>query len=241
MAWTKEDIITHIRTNLGWPKVRIELDATQYEAAITEAVSKYGGRMPVIKWHGLQVDSSRQHYDFTALSLPYGKGLVYGWFEPENFINEEFTVFQSYRIRGYGTYQYYSTISDLLMDRMHLNATRNMTGADYDWKWDQDNAMLYIKPVLSTTLTFFYIYNDDPTAVTDIPVGRRDWIKDYALATSKIMLARVRDKYRGVAGNELGVETDASELRQEGIDEQNKLIEDITRGNRGDWVPPIRG
>ena len=55
----------------------------------------------------------------------------------------------------------------------------------------------------------------------------------------KETLGRIRGKYRGVAGNDLPVETDWSELLSEGIEEQSKLEETIN--NRGDWVAPLVG
>lgn len=221
---------------LGYPTRRVELEQAQIDSVLLKAVSKYAQGMPCIKRSWIQGAVGRQSYNFTTLSKPYGKGVIAVYPEPIHSPQSPFNEFDYWRMRQPAHIE----AGDLLNDKLYFKQLQQLTGTEFDWEWDQGSATLLITPSPTRALRLAYEYEDDPTEITDIPVTGHDWVADYALALCKQIVGRVRNKFQGVPGNELSIQTDGAELISEGQQEQEKLEQKLEE-RRGDWTPPIRG
>ncbi len=235
MPWTTADVSTYIISRLGGPKRIVELDATNITEATKRAVGMYGSSKPLFKFSYINVLVGVQSYDLSSLSKPYGRGLVEVFPEPISTPTADFTVFEHWRLRA-PTYN----MSDIVLDKMYYDEIRRVTGTEFDWHWEQDGTQLLITPSPTRTFNLGYKYSISPADITEVPLADQGWVADFALAISKEMLGRVRVKFQGVAGNELSVDTDGSDLLSEAQSEQEALKESL-KTKSGDRVAPIRG
>ena len=68
-------------------------------------------------------------------------------------------------------------------------------------------------------------FRPDITLFKDIYA--KPWIRDYALAVSKMMLGEARGKFNTIAGPQGGTTLNGGELKQQGIAEMEKLDQEI--------------
>jgi hypothetical protein len=236
MSWNEAEVISFVRAQLGHPKRVIELDDTQIKEAIKRAVRKWSTTIPNIRKGYFQANSGQQAYNLTTLGKEFGKGVIMVYPEPITSPQAVYNDFEYYRLRQ----PPYVDMGELVVDQIYYREIGILTGTDFDWHWDEGTTTILLKPIPSRSFVCAYDYNDPPDTIDEVPVYSQGWVVDYTLALSKEMLGRVRDKFKGVPGNDLPVETDGADLISEGQSLQEELKETLwTR--RGDWTPPIRG
>lgn len=245
MGWTSPEICQYIKTRLGFPIRTIELDKQNFGWAITRALRQLATYKPVFRYQQFQIQSGVQRYDLSPVSathpdgldLPFGKGVVRLWDQPITSPQSVFNEFEYYRLRQ----PPYVDMAELLIDNMYYKELGLLTGTQFDWEWVPDATSIMITPVPTRTRLGSYEYNAELTKIEEASGADQGWIADYALAIAKEMLGRVRGKYQGVQGNELAVDTDWSELLQEGLEAQEKMLETLQEKSRASWTPPIKG
>ena len=238
IKWTDASIEKHILSKLGYPYRKIELDNTNITEALKSALAKYGSKKPRIKNDRISINQGQQAYDFTALNKPYGSGILEVNPEPLYAPQGPYNEFNVQYNRFMGVYPY--EIGDITMETMYAHEIQNVTGAAWDWEWDEASTKLLITPIPSRSHFASYQYNDPPSLITEVHYPDQIWCVEYALAVAKEMLGRVRNKYQGVPGNDLPVQTDGSDLLQEGLEAQEALETKLDE-SIGDWTPAIIG
>lgn len=237
MAWTSLEASEYIKSMLGYPKRKIELDHTNIESALKGAIEYYARFRPTLRWDFVQVQAGVSKYDLKALNKGYGRGLLRGFQEPITSPQAVFNEFEYYRLRQ----PPYVDMAELVVDKMYYKEVGLLTGTEFDWEWMQNETTLLLTPIPTRSFKFAYEYAAIPADVSEVVDWGQTWIVNYALALTKQMLGRVRGKFKGAQGNEgLPLEMDGPELLQEGKQEQKDLEEELYK-SRGDWVPPIKG
>ena len=68
-----------------------------------------------------------------------------------------------------------------------------------------------------------WLYNNKPDGILLQDRYARPWIRDYTLATCKIMLGEARSKFATIAGPQGGTSLNGDQLKAEGTQELEKL------------------
>lgn len=168
-------------------------------------------------------------------------------FEPgtTSGINTLFTIEQTLAQQTYFSYAMGSYGFDLVswyVLKEWLSMREKMLGQDYYYRFNDREQRLYITPepgMHSNRANFFAAigcYLEKPLE----HVMKEIWVYQYALALTKITVARIRGKYQGT--NLFGGGTpNYSELLSEGITEKERLEESLynnTAPGLGDAEPP---
>jgi len=236
LPWDDAAVRTYVLAQLGHPRRKVEVDELQVDQAIKRAVGYYGSKKPVIKNSFINIVNGQQGYNLETLGKPYGAGLIAVYFEPIESPQRVFNEFEYYRLRQ----PPYVELSEIASDTLYYGTANYLTGTDLDWSWHQDITTLLIKPAPNRSMKVAYDYAELPDSIENVPLYDQGWVVDYSLALVKEMLGRVRNKFQGVPGNELPIETDGADLISEGKEEQEALKEGLA-ATIGDRIPPIRG
>lgn len=237
MGWTSEEVSKFVKSKLGAPKRRVELDHTNINEALQRAVRQMSTVKPLYKFGSMVINKGQQKYDFVVLSLPFGKGITNFYVEPITSPSQGyFSEFEWWRLR----HPPYISAGEIVLDQIYFKELGLITGTEFDWEWDRDTNVLLVTPTPNRTSKAAYIYNASPDRIEDLRPSDQGWVVDFTVAICKEMLGRVRNKFQGVPGNDLPVDTDGADLLSEGLGEQEALKGALQEG-RGDWTPPIIG
>ena len=159
-------------------------------------------------------------------------------------INTLFTIEQTLAQQTYFSYALGKYGFDLISWytlKNWLDTRRKLLSQDYYWRFNDRTQRLYLtpEPKLGTKADFYGVVG----AYVEKPVHdlvKEPWVYQYALALTKINIARIRGKYSGtnLFG---GGAPNYSELLQEGREDQKELETKLYEGvpGLGDGQPPV--
>jgi hypothetical protein len=223
--------IKYIELQLGGGMVDVELDREHYDMAIDKAIAKFRQR------------SSRAFEEsFMVLNLTVGESV---YILPQEVIDVKVIYRQS--AGGVSTTATnFEPFEAGYLNMYMLNAARGqglatfemwmgqrellgkMFGAYVTFQWSNTSKRLHIdryvkagEPVILHT----YNYRPDEDLLSDISAGI--WLKDYALANSKLMLGQARSKFASLAGPQGGVTLNGAELINQATAEIERLEEEL--------------
>ena len=113
----------------------------------------------------------------------------------------------------------------LSQHREHLG---KMFGENYTFTWNTVTKKLLLHRKVKTKDTvFLHVYKtrSDEELLTD-PYSS-PWLKEYALAHAKLMLAEARGKFNTIASPQGGTSLNGGELKQQGMTEMERLDVEI--------------
>ena len=237
MGWTTPEVIRYVKTQLGAPLRKLELDNTNLSESLKRSVRYYGTKKPTLKHDFINVLNGKQGYDFNILNKPFGSGVITVYEEPITSPQDVFNEFEFYRLRQ----PPYVDLSEIVVDQQYYKMIGALTGTSpFDWEWIEDQHILLISPIPTRAHRASYVYNLAPTKVEEVRLADQGWVVDYTLALTKEMLGRVRGKFQGVPSKDgPDVDTDWSSLLSEGLEAQEALREGLWE-TRGDWTPPLK-
>ena len=234
----RNEIIKEIELRLGGQMVDIELDPSHYDLAITKALEKYRQRsensveerfeplniLPDINTYTLDSDivEVKDIYQRTSGATSNGQGVEIEPFQAQ-YLNS--FLLQSGRAGGLAVY-------DAMMQQFELMGL--MFGAEYLFTWDRTNKQLIIhrRPKTDSDV-FLHVYKYRPEDDLFADTYAYPWLKDYALAQSKLMLGEARRKFPTIAGPQGGTSLNGDGLIQDGLNELAALEEDLKNFKEG--------
>jgi hypothetical protein len=229
----KTELFDYVRFSLGDGMVDVELDPTHYETALKQALLKYRQRssnsveesfafLPLI----IDTDTYTLPSEVISVKQVYRRSIGSTTstgatqFEPfeAGFLN--MYLLQNGRVGGYLNYELFSQFQELSM---------RMFGGFINFKFNKVNKELHIfrRPRNSdeTVMLHTYNYKPDVTLLSDYMAF--PWIKDYTLATCKMMLGQAYEKFGTIAGPQGGTTLNGSSLKNEAQTMLDKLEEDL--------------
>jgi hypothetical protein len=233
MSITRTELISYIRETLGDPVVDVELETSQIERGINQALRIWNRRNPVEKFLRVQVTTGIQDYDLSGVTDL--RGVLNVCPEPldsDIFDAIEFDIFRD-RVWAIPALD----VSDIAIEDVFLQDLRYVSSTMFEWLFNEDTKLLWLSPKPSRDYGLFVIYTKD--ANVEEATRQYDWVIDYALAHTKMVLGHVRRKHGNkIPGKELDIELDGGDLINEGKEEMRELKEKLE--NMGpDWTPPI--
>lgn len=230
MPTTRNSIIKEIELRLGGQMVDVELDPEHYELAVNKALEKFRQRSENAVEEDfyyfeteVDVDTYQFPEDIVSVMDLYGRvsGATAGGTDFEPFQAQYLNTYllQSGRSGGLATYDFLA---------QHHETLGRLFGAEYlfTWRPTKHTLRLHRRPKSERPLfAHVYRYREEEDLFED--VYARPWLKDYALAQSKMMLGEARSKFSTVAGPQGGTTLNGDQLKSDALADMDKLEEDL--------------
>ena len=110
-----------------------------------------------------------------------------------------------------------------------------LTGSRPDWMWEPEGRILYL--ATPSRDTRIMVLTSRRRHLHEISTGREADFLKAATARAKVILSRTLGSLGSIPGPAGPIETDARELRQEGIEEW-RAVEDMLATAMSSWPPP---
>jgi len=227
----RDDLTKEIELRLGGGMVDVELDPEHYELAINKSVQKYRQR-----------SENAVEEAFVVLTLKEG---VSEYTLPQEIIE----VKQLYRRAGtsmtsgvdiepfeaayLNTYLLHSgragglSVYDALAQ--HVELLGRMFGANYTFTWNTTSKKLTVhRKIKGDDDVILHVYNYRPDEVLLADTYAGVWIKDYAYAHARLILAEARGKFAQIAGPQGGTTLNSDALRSDALADIDKLEQELT-------------
>ena len=233
----KTQVFNYVTAMLGGSMVDVELDPSDYEIALQRALAKYrqrGSSSVEESYMFLTTVENQNTYTLPrevievrqifrrSIGSRTGSGDGGTIFEPFNLAYTNTYLLSSSNMGGLLTYELYSQYQELV---------GRMFGSFIEFKWNSQTHKLTLlqRPRNSDEELMLYCYNYRPdiSIINDTYAGQ--WIKDYTLATAKIMIAQAREKFASIAGPQGGTSLNGASLKSEAAAEIDKLELELTQ------------
>jgi len=233
----KSDLIKEMELRLGGGMVDVELDPEHYELAIKKALQKYRQRAENA------VEESFVHLnlieDVSEYTLPDEiievKDIYRRTTGVSSGTGNDIEPFQAAFMNTYllGS-QKQGGLASFDFLQQNRETMGRLFGAEMMFTWrPQDHKLLIHRKVKANDSAYLHVYNyrPDDNLLTDTYAG--PWLRDYAFAHVKLMLAEARGKFAQIAGPQGGTSLNGDQLRADAQTELEKLDIELTLYNDG--------
>ena len=236
----RQKVIDYCKLMLGSGMIDVELDPAHYNTAIDRALAKFRQRSSnsVEESYGfltIQVDTNdyvlpkevmdvRQLFR-RSIGSRSGGGDGGTLFEPFNLAYSNTYLLASSNMGGLATYYAFAS---------YQKQVGKMFGTDINFTFNRTTKLLTImqRPrAEEELLIWMYNYRPDFNLLQDPSAGQ--WLKDYSLATCKMMLGEAREKFSQIAGPQSGTSLNGTALKGEGKAEIDTLEADLVNYKDG--------
>jgi hypothetical protein len=236
----RQQIVEYIRTMLGGNLIDVELNPVDYNIAIDRALRKFRQRSSnsveqSFAFITLQVDQNdyvlapevenvRRIYR-RSIGSRTGGGDGGSLFEPFNLAYSNTYLLTSTNMGGLATYYAFASYQKLV---------GKMFGSEINFIFNKTTKLLTIDQRPRTeeeVLIWIDNHRPDFNLMSDTFAG--SWIRDYALASAKIILGEAREKFQTIASPQGGTSLNGSALKAEGKAEIDALEQDLINYKEG--------
>ena len=229
-------VFDYVKTMLGDGMIDVELDPKHYEVALDRAINRYRQRSSNAveeSWLFLELIQDQNEYrlpdevievrEVFRRSIGSRSGLGAGGtlFEPFNLAYTNTYLLSGTMMGGLATYEMFAGYQKLV---------GRMFGSYIEYKWKQQSHLLTIlqRPFAQGEQVLIRTYNYRPDFVLLTDLYAKQWLRDFTLATCKLMLGEARSKFGTVTGpGSGGVQLNGATLKTEGTTELEKLEKEI--------------
>ena len=236
----RQNVIDYVKLMLGDGMVDVELDPAHYNTAIDRALAKFRQRSSngVEESYGfltIQVDVNEYILPKEVMNVRQlfrrsigsrsGGGEGGTLFEPFNLAYSNTYLLASSNMGGLATYYAFAS---------YQKQVGKMFGSDINFTFNKTSKVLTIMQRPRGTeevLMWMYNYRPDFNLLQDPHAGQ--WLKDYSLATAKLMLGEAREKFQTIASPQGGTSLNGSALKAEAKAELEMLEQDLINYKEG--------
>jgi hypothetical protein len=237
----RQPIIDYIRTSLGDGMIDIELDPAHYNTAIDKALLRYRQRSEHSveeSFAFLTLEQDVNEYTLSkevmqvrdvfrrSIGSRTGGGDGGTLFEPFNLAYTNTYLLSSSNMGGLATYYAFAG---------YQKQVGKMFGSYIQFTFNQQSKKLTImqRPRGEETV-LLWLYNNKPEfALFDDPYAGL-WIREYALASAKIMLGEAREKFQSITSPQGSTSLNGTQLKQEGATRITELDTEINQYMAGE-------
>ena len=237
----RQKVVEYVQNMLGSGMVDVELDPSHYNTAIDRALSKFRQRSSnaVEESFGFLTTQTDQN-DYTlpaevqqvrqifrrSIGSRSGGGDGGSLFEPFNLAYSNTYLLTSTHMGGLATYYAFAS---------YKKQVGKLFGSDINFTFNKTTRVLTLmqRPRNEEeVLLWMYNYRPDFVLLQDTYAGQ--WLRDYSLATCKIMLGEAREKFSQISSPQGGTSLNGSALKTEGKTEIDVLEQDLINYKTGD-------
>lgn len=227
---TKPKLKDWIKRSLGYPTIHLEVEDEQIDQCIDDSVkryTKYSGDATYRTALILTLTAGEDTYALdedveNVIALSSGQtvgGGINTLFSPTN---------QLYNAGILDIYNMTGNLQSYYMGLQYLELTSNMVTAEYFVEFDKYKNILKVTPTPTDSLsTALEVYNK--RGFEDISISTvydEEWVKEYALAKTKIIWGGIIGKFSGIPLPG-GGEMNGAEIKSEGREDKKDLEERI--------------
>jgi len=232
----RNKVFDYVRDMLGDGMIEVELDPKHYETALNRALTRFRQRSSNAveeSYMFLELLQDTNEYRLPdevvevqsvfrrAIGSRSGNGAGGTLYEPFNLAYTNTYMLNSTMMGGLATYEMYAGYQKLV---------GRMFGSYIEFKWKPTSHILTIlqRPFAEEEqiLIRCHNYRPDYVLLQDLYAGQ--WLKDYTLATCKIMLGEARSKFGSIAGpGSGGIQLNGGDLKSSGKEELEKLDKEL--------------
>jgi len=243
----KQLVIDYIKNMLGSGMIDVELDPTHYNTAIDRALRKFRQRSSNAVEESFafltlsmdqnnyvlapEIENVRRLYR-RSIGSRTGGGDGGSLFEPFNLAYSNTYLLTSTNMGGLATYYAFAS---------YQKQVGKMFGSDINFIFNKTTKLLTVdqRPQSNEeVLMWIDNYRPDFNLLEDRYAGQ--WLRDYSLATCKIMLGEAREKFQTISSPQGGVSLNGTQLKNEGKAELDVLEQDLINYKEGStpltWV-----
>ena len=236
----QQQVIDYVKLMLGSGMIDVELDPVHYTTAISRALRKFRQRSSnsveeSFAFLTLEVDVNnytlageienvRRIYR-RSIGSRTGGGDGGSLFEPFNLAYSNTYLLTSTNMGGLATYYAFASYQKLV---------GKMFGSEINFVYNRTTKLLTIdQRPRSEEEVLLWIDNHRPdfNLLSDTFAGQ--WLRDYTLATCKIMLGEAREKFQTIASPQGGTQLNGTQLKTEGKAEIEMLEQDLINYKEG--------
>ena len=230
----RQQVFDYVKLMLGDGLIDVELDPTHFNIAIDRALRKFRQRSSnsveqSFAFLTLQVDTNnyvlsqevqnvRRIYR-RSIGSRTGGGDGGSLFEPFNLAYANTYLLTSTNLGGLATYYAFAS---------YQKQVGKMFGSEINFVWNNTTKLLTIdqRPRgQEEVLLWIDNHRPDFTLLNDTYSGQ--WLRDYTLATCKIIVGEAREKFNQIASPQGGTSLNGTALKSEGKAELEVLENDI--------------
>ena len=232
----RNKVFDYIKTMLGDGMVEVEFDQKHLETALNRAINRFRQRSSnSVEESYMFVELIQDQNEYRlpdevievrqvfrrAIGSRTGTGAGGTLFEPFNLAYTNTYLLSGTMMGGLATYELFAGYQKLV---------GRMFGSFIEYNWRQSNHTLTIlqRPFANGEQILLRTYNYRPDFVLLTDIYAKQWLYDYALAVSKMMLGEARSKFATIAGPQSGVQLNGAALKSEAVAEMEKLDKEIT-------------
>ena len=241
LSTKKQEIFDYVNNMLGGGMVDVELDPAHYETAITKALTRFRQRsdnsveeayffMPTVidqNEYTLpnEIIEVRQIFR-RSIGSRSGGGDGGTLFEPFNLAYTNTYLLRAGATGGLATYYAFASYQELV---------GKLFGSFIQFHFDVATKKLTItqRPRADNETVLMHTDNFRPDITLFKDIYSKPWIRDYTLAVSKVMIGEARGKFQQIAGPQGGTTLNGSELKQQGMQEMERLEAEIGNYSEG--------
>jgi hypothetical protein len=230
----RQKVIDYIQAMLGSGMVDVELDPVHYNTAIDRALNKFRQRSSNAveeSYAFLTVEVDKNDYTLPtevmavrqifrrSIGSRSGGGQGGTLFEPFNLAYSNTYLLTATNMGGLATYYAFAS---------YQKQVGKMFGSEINFTYNKTTKKLTLmqRPRSEEeVLLWVYNYRPDFNLIQD-PYANQ-WLKDYSLASCKIMLGEAREKFATIASPQGGTQLNGTALKNEGKAEIEILEQDL--------------
>lgn len=208
---TRDEVISYIQRSLGYPKSCVELDASNFDAAVEEAEIWMAAHLGIMREIEIDVTPGVTDYD-----LPSDCSEVVEVIYPGAYGN----IPMAFPIEGLDQYymgqwmrsgaRYGGMNSTIMQQLQHIETTRRTLGADPLYEWRVQGRKLHIGKVGSAGRAIVR-YGSNQIDYDYLNIQQLHMLRRYAHAQAMMILGRIRSKFSEVpaSGSKVTLNGDA--------------------------------
>lgn len=230
----RQQVVDYIRLMLGDGLIDVELDPIHYTTAIDRALRKFRQRSSNSveqSFAFLTLQTDQNNYTLApevenvrriyrrSIGSRTGGGDGGSLFEPFNLAYSNTYLLTSTNMGGLATYFAFAG---------YQKQVGKMFGSEINFNFNRTTKLLTIDQRPRTEEeVLIWIDNHRPDFVLLQDTFAGQWLRDYSLATCKIMLGEAREKFNQIASPQGGTSLNGTALKSEGKSEIETLEQDL--------------
>jgi hypothetical protein len=236
----RQKVIDYCKTMLGDGMIDVELDPVHYNTAIDRALNKFRQRSSNAveeSYAFLTIEVDKNDYTLPSevmavrqifrrsIGSRSGGGQGGTLFEPFNLAYSNTYLLTATNMGGLATYYAFAS---------YQKQVGKMFGSEINFTYNKTTKKLTLmqRPRSEEeVLLWVYNYRPDFNLIQD-PYANQ-WLKDYSLASCKIMLGEAREKFAQIASPQGGTQLNGTALKNEGKAEIETLEMDLVNYKDG--------
>ena len=236
----RQQVVEYVKLMLGDGMIDVELEPSNYNLAIDRALRKFRQRSSNSveqSFAFLTLQTDQNNYTLApevenirriyrrSIGSRTGGGDGGSLFEPFNLAYSNTYLLTSTNMGGLATYYAFAS---------YQKQVGKMFGSEINFLWNRTTKLLTIDQRPRTEEeVLIWIDNHRPDFVLLQDTFAGQWLRDYALATCKIMLGEAREKFSQIASPQGGTSLNGAALKSEGKADLEMLEQDLINYKAG--------